>query len=145
MNRLAGCAGQWQGTSTLFLPDTAPENSDSILTVVPELNGRFIRLDYTWSQGGAPQHGSLLIGSHEACWIDTWHMTDRMMLCATEPGDGPAWSCRGSYAASPGPDWNWRIAITPDLPGKLRIVMTNIPPAEETGVMAVDAQYSRIG
>jgi len=144
MNRLAGCAGEWQGISTLFLPDATPEGSDSILAVAPVLNGRFIRLDYTWSQGGAPQHGSLLIGSHEACWIDTWHMSDRMMICAIEHGDGAAWSCRGSYAVPPGPDWHWRIAITPELPDKVRIVMTNILPGEETGMLAVDAVYSRV-
>ena len=144
MKLLSGCAGQWRGTSSLYLPDTAPEPSDSALTITPVLDGRFLRLDYTWSRGGAPQQGSLLIGLHEACWIDTWHMSDKMMICAIEPADGAAWVCRGSFAAPPGPDWHWRIAITPVSPDRLTLIMTSIPPDEETGTLAVDALYSRI-
>jgi hypothetical protein len=47
MNCLIGCAGQWRGTSTLFLPGAAPEISDSILNIAKLLDGKFARLDYT--------------------------------------------------------------------------------------------------
>jgi hypothetical protein len=51
-------------------------------------------------------------------------------------------SVRGSYAAPPGPDWGWRIEITPD--GRtLRIVMFNIWPDGSREDLAAEASYTR--
>jgi hypothetical protein len=52
-------------------------------------------------------------------------------------------SVRGSYAAPPGPDWGWRIEITPDNNRKLRIVMFNIQPDGQEA-LAVEASYNPI-
>jgi hypothetical protein len=53
-------------------------------------------------------------------------------------------SVRGTYAAPPGPDWGWRIDVTPD-GDKLRIEMHNVWPEEQGGKeeLAVEAVYGR--
>ena len=139
MKSLIEFAGKWRGTSTLHLPEVEPDASESELTITPVVGGRFLRLDYTWAQRGKAQEGSLLMGVDAACWVDTWHMSNKMMICALQ-GE---FSYLGSFAVPPGPDWGWRINLVPELPERLRIVMTNIAPGED-GDLAVDAVYSRI-
>ena len=56
------------------------------------------------------------------------------------PG-GPTLAVKGTYAAPPGPDWGWRIEITPD-EGTLRVVMFNIWP-EGKEALAVETVYTR--
>ena len=146
---LAALSGRWAGTSTLQDPNTGkPEASPSTLTVTPILGGRFVRLDYTWGYQGKPQEGSLLVGCDPAAgtvsghWIDTWHMGRGVLTCAGRTDD-PTLSLRGSYAAPPGPDWGWRIELTPSATA-IRLVMYNIWPAEQGGKedLAVEAEYA---
>ncbi len=142
------CVGQWSGKSTLYLPAKPPDVSESKLTVTPLLGGRFVRFDYTWTyhKDGAekPQQASLLLGAEQACWVDTWHMSERMLICTVAGGADGAWWCLGSFAAPPGPDWGWRIECTPHGSGGLRIVMYCIEPGQERGDLAVEAEYSRL-
>ena len=147
-DKLSACAGSWRGTNRLQDPHTnAPDDSPSSLVVTPVVGGTFVRLDYTWAYHGQPQEGSLLVGRDAntgevtAHWIDTWHMSDKVMACRGEAADG-ALSVRGSYAAPPGPDCGWRTSITPDDGGKLRIVMYNVTPDGQEEP-AVDAMYVR--
>ena len=147
---LASRAGTWQGASTLHDPNTkAPEDSSSIVTITPILAGRFVRLDYTWSYQGAPQEGSLLIGFDSnadtvtACWIDTWHMGHKAMICDGPKPDSATLCVRGSYELPPGPDWGWRIDIIAEPAGMLRIVMFNVWPGGAREDIAVQASYSR--
>lgn len=146
---LATLAGTWAGTSTLHDPHTGrPEPSDSALTVTPILGGRFVRLDYTWAHNGKPHEGSLLVGHDPAAgvttahWIDSWHMGRAVMAC-TGRADGVGLAVRGTYPAPPGPDWGWRIDLTPTAAG-LRLVMHNVFPAEQGGAeqVAVEADYA---
>lgn len=147
---LAACAGQWQGTSTLEDPHSGiADESPSTATVAPVLGGRFVRIDYTWSYGGKPQEGSLLLGYQPKLetatghWIDSFHNGDKVMVCAaTIPEDGP-FSVRGSYAAPPGPDWGWRIDVLPE-GDTLRIVHYNVWP-EGKEELAVESRYTRAG
>src|SRR4051794_39742749 len=89
-------AGNRRGSNPLQDPNTGePEESPSTVTVTPVLDGRFVRLDYTWGDRGKPQEGSLLIGfdpqSGEASghWIDTLHMGRKAMNClGATPDDG---------------------------------------------------------
>jgi hypothetical protein len=143
---LAALAGQWAGTSTLYDPHSGkPEASPSALTVTPVLGGRFVRLDYIWAYQGKPQEGSLLVGHDPATgttsghWIDTWHM-GRAALALT----GAGLTLRGTYPAPPGPDWGWRIDLTP-FAGGLRLTMHNVYPADLGGKeeIAVEADYTR--
>jgi len=149
LDALAACAGSWRGTNTLQDPhNNIAEDSVATATVTPVLGGRFVRLDYTWGYKDKPQEGSLLIGFDKqedtvtAHWIDTWHMSDKVMVCTGSSPSGPTYAVRGSYAAPPGPDWGWRIEITPDGGQALRLVMYNIWP-EGKEDLAVEATYTR--
>ena len=56
LDRLAACAGCWQGSNRLHDPRTgSPEDTESTLVVATLLGGKFIRVDYTWSYQGAAQ------------------------------------------------------------------------------------------
>lgn len=148
LETLKACAGSWRGTSTLHETPDKSEDSSSTATVTPILGGRFVRLDYTWGYQGAPQEGSLLIGYDKkagnvtAHWIDSWHMSNKVMACEGMAGDGDELSIRGSYAAPPGPDWGWRTTITADPRRALRMVMYNISPEGQED-LAVQASYTR--
>jgi hypothetical protein len=148
LDGLTACAGTWQGTSTLEDPHNGiADESASTATVTPLLGGRFVRIDYTWSYQEKPQEGSLLLGYQAKAetatghWIDSFHNSDKVMVCAgTVPAGGPL-SVRGSYAAPPGPDWGWRIDVLPD-GDTLRIVHYNVWP-EGKEELAVEARYTR--
>jgi Protein of unknown function (DUF1579) len=152
LDALSACAGSWHGKSTLQDPyNDIAEESQSGLTVTPVLGGRFVRMDYTWSYKEKPQEGSLLMGFDKgadkvtAHWIDSWHNSDKVMACTGPRPVGKAYSVRGSYAAPPGPDWGWRIDLTPEDGGTLRLVMFNVWPESEGGKeeLAVEAVYAR--
>lgn len=149
LERLIASAGTWQGASTLQDPgNIEPETTASTLTVTPLLDGRFVRLDYTWSYRGAPHAGSVLVGFQKKTatvsmhWIDSWHNSDTVMTLSGGAGSPSLLTSRGSYAAPPGPDWGWKIAVTPESDGVLRIVMYNISP-EGQEFLAVEGEYTR--
>ena len=149
LDKLAACAGTWSGTNSLSDPSmNVSDDSPSTIVVAPVLGGRFIRMDYTWSYKGDPQEGSLLIGCVSdagevtAQWIDSWHMGESVMSCHGMAGADGSLSVTGSYAAPPGPDWGWRIAVEPVDDSDLRLFMYNITPDVEEG-LAVHADYRR--
>ncbi len=148
LDGLAACAGRWQGTSTLQDPHAGiADESASTATVTPVLDGRFVRVDYTWGYQGQPQEGSLLIGLQKKAgtvtghWIDSFHNGDKVMACSGPASDDGTLTVRGSYAAPPGPDWGWRIDLTPG-GDTLRIVHHNVWP-EGKEELAVDSSYTR--
>jgi hypothetical protein len=147
LDGLAACAGRWHGTSTLQDPHADIEDeSPSTLSVTPMIGGRFVRIDYAWSYGGAPQEGALLIGyQHKAetvtaHWMDSFHNGETVMVCTGTPSADGTITVRGSYAAPTGPDWGWRIDITPG-GDALRIVHHNVWP-EGKEELAVDSRYT---
>ncbi len=129
--------------SQLRNPGAAVDVSGSALMVLPVLNGGFLRLDYTWSYRDLPQEGSLLLGIDSACWVDTWHISNKLMTCTAQATGISRWSCRGTYSAPPGPDWGWRIDIGMQSSERLRILMFNIWPAGEREELAVEANSSK--
>lgn len=140
-------AGRLEGKSVLQDPHSGqPEASASAVTVSPLLDGRFLRLDYTWAYQGKPQEGSLLLGyvkkeeTVSGHWIDSWHMGSQVMELSGKKPQGATVSLRGSYAAPPGPDWGWRIDLTRE-GNEVRLVMWNIWP-EGKEDLAVEATYS---
>jgi hypothetical protein len=149
LDALSACAGSWRGASILQDPHTRmAAESPSTAAVSPVPGGA--RLDYTRSYQGKPQQGSILFGTDGAAgaltakWIDTWHTGNQPMACSSPKPDGTTLSVRGTYAAPPGPDWGWRIDVTPG-GDKLRIVMYNVWPQEQGGKeeLAVEAVYER--
>jgi hypothetical protein len=148
LDGLAACAGQWQGTSTLEVPHAGvADESASTLAVTPMIGGRFVRIDYTWSYDGKPQEGALIVGFQRkagvvtAHWMDSFHNGENVMVCTGTPSDDGILSVRGSYAAPTGPDWGWRIDVTPGAE-MLRIVHHNVWP-EGKEELAVDSRYTR--
>jgi len=149
LEKLAECACGSTGTNRLSDPSmNVSDDSPSTAELTPLLDGKFIRLDYTWAYEGAAQEGSLLIGYESAPaivtahWVDTWHMGEAVMSCKGTAEDDGSVVVLGSYAAPPGPDWGWRIVLQPVDGTTLRLVMYNITPDGEEE-LAVEADYRR--
>lgn len=149
LDELLSLAGKWNGTYRLIVVPTDPARvSPSTASVSPVAGRRFARLDYEWDYEGKPQDGSLLVGHEKergvvtAVWVDSWHMSNKFMVCEGAADARGAIEVRGFYAAPPGPDWGWRTVVGPGADGKLRMVMYNVSPdgAED---LAVEAVYTR--
>jgi hypothetical protein len=146
---LLSLAGKWVGTYRLTVePTERTRVSRSKASVVPVAGARFLRLDYDWEDKGQPQDGSLLVGYEKergvvtAVWVDSWHMSNKVMVCEGEAGPGGSVEVEGSYAAPPGPDWGWRTVFGPGPDGTLRLLMYNVSP-DEKEELAVEAVYAR--
>ena len=142
-------AGTWHATYKLRDPGNSLScDSESRATVTPMLAGRFVRLDYTWAFRDAPQEGSLLVGCDPAtgvvtlAWIDSFHNSERMMICTGAVDRDGTLDVRGAYAAPPGPDWGWRTRLSAE-GDRLSMVMFNVSPDGQED-LAVDAQYLRM-
>jgi Protein of unknown function (DUF1579) len=142
--------GTWAGNNLLRTSWlTPPEHqSPSNLSVTPVAKGKFLAFTDTWSHEDVSQEGLIILGYDKqqdvatAAWVDSWHMSSKIMSYQGTIDEQGLIDLRGSYEAPPGPDWGWRIVITP-APGKeLLIVMYNCSPegAEE---LAVQAEYKR--
>ncbi|MGQ0600226.1 MAG: DUF1579 family protein [Anaerolineales bacterium] len=146
----ASLIGNWAGTNILYaswLPD--PERpSHSSLSVAPAAKGNFLTFTYTWIFEEALQEGLLIVGNNNeqevatAAWVDSWHMSNKIMLCTGSVDQQGVITVQGSYEAPPGPDWGWRITITPVSGAELRLVMHNLSP-EGKDELAVQANYTR--
>jgi Protein of unknown function (DUF1579) len=143
--------GDWTGNNLLRLSWVNPPDSlsPSDLKVATVARGKFLTFTYTWNHEGVPQEGLILLGHDQgdsaatAAWVDSWHMSAKVMSCRGAIDEQGEVNLRGSYEAPPGPDWGWRIVITPDAARELRLVMFNCSPegAEE---LAVRADYRRV-
>jgi hypothetical protein len=144
-------SGKWTGKNLLrlsWLP--SPDHmSLSDLTVSRAAKGKFLMFTYSWHHEEIPQEGVIIVGYDEkqnlatAAWIDSWHMSDKVMLCRGTINEKGIIDTRGSYEAPPGPDWGWRIIITPHSSNELKIIMYNCSP-EGVEELAVKAEYKRI-
>jgi cytidine deaminase len=146
---LRDLVGEWTGTNRLWLtPDDPVRESDSTASVTLEAHGACAIIKVTWAEEGQPQEGVLVVrtqtepGDVDVVWMDSWHMSDRFMLCRAENEDPDSLSVLGSYAAPPGPDWGWRIVLRAGGPDAFGILMTNITPQGQE-VPAVEATYVR--
>ena len=118
----------------------------AIITLAAQ--SRFLSIQYNWSDSDQPQDGLLIVSHAEslqtvhAVWIDSWHMGDLFMWLKGNLTTADSVSVQGSYAASPGPDWGWRIDIETGASDRFRGVMYNISPEGEQA-LAVEANYTR--
>ncbi len=142
--------GDWTGSNLLRLSWLTPSDyhSPSVLSVKPIAKGKFLNFTYTWSHEEVSQEGVILLGYDAqqevatAAWVDSWHMSSKIMACKGKIDPPGVINIRGAYEAPPGPDWGWRIVITPKSGKELQIVMYNISP-EGAEDLAVQADYHR--
>jgi hypothetical protein len=144
--------GRWSGSNRLWLAPGEPvRESGTTLDVALTGLGQFATFQYTWAWEGKTQEGLLLVGGDptsgaaQAAWVDSFHTQGTIMTFRGKVMEGGGMQVEGSYPAPPGPDWGWRIEILPqEAAEKFRLVMYNIPPGSEP-LLAVEAQYTRLG
>ncbi len=142
--------GNWAGSNLLRLSWLTPSDfhSPSRMSVKHVAKGKFLTFTYTWNHEDVAHEGVILLGYDEkqkmatAAWVDSWHMSSKIMACEGAIDSQGAIDIRGSYEAPPGPDWGWRIVITPKSGKELQLVMYNISP-EGVEDLAVQADYKR--
>lgn len=150
LDALAALSGSWRATYELRGDPSFEADSASTAAITPILDGRFVRIDYTWSEKGQPQEGSLTVGcdrkTGEAtiAWVDTWHNGDRFMISEGRLAEDGAIDVRGAYPPGPWePGWTWRTRIEPSGDGSAwAMVMLNVMP-DGTELPAVNARYQR--
>lgn len=146
---LSQLIGKWQGTNQLWLfPGDPVRLSHSLAEIRAISHDQFTELRYTWAEDGQPQEGQIILGQPsdstqvKAVWLDTWHMAHQFMVCEGEIDENGAIWVKGSYAAPPGPDWGWKIALVPEGQDAFRFLMYNITPEGEE-FLAVEVAYTR--
>lgn len=148
LDRLTALAGDWRATYQLRGDPSFETDSPTEATITPMLDGRFARIDYTWIESGTRQEGSLVIGYEPepkvatVAWMDTWHNSDRMMVCTGSLTADGGVDVRGTYPAGMGADdWAWRTVISPR-DDAWTLTMFNVEPGGEES-LAVNAEYER--
>jgi hypothetical protein len=142
--------GEWSGSNRVWLSPGAPaRESETSATIELAAGDGFALIKYAWQDEGTPQDGLLLVriapdaSPPDMVWIDSWHTGGKFMDFPGEEGPDDRLSARGSYQAPPGPDWGWRVAISTEPNGTLRIQMDNITPdGQET--LAVETLFTRV-
>lgn len=144
---ISALVGRWQGTNRLWLDPDEPAD-ESAATAVLDLTaeGKIATLEYTWAYDGEPQQGFLMFSQLKektaAAWADSWHNHDGIMqMKGAAEASSELW-VKGSYAAPPGPDWGWRLALHPDSDDQFRLIMHNISPEGEE-MLAVEVVFTR--
>lgn len=141
--------GEWSGTKNLYLSgQPEPDHqSESRLRVRPVAIGRGLELNYDWSHEGQPQAGAMLLvpaaESANAGWVDSWHQSSSLMHLSGTVDQAGKISLLGSFSVGSGPDWGWRIELTPLGDKGLRLQMFNINPASQQADLGVSIEYRR--
>jgi lactoylglutathione lyase len=138
--------GAFAGSTQLWLdPAAAAELSPSTATLASRAGGVAFELAYEWSFRGRAAAGLLTAhvnasGRARASWTDSWHLHDALMACEGT-ADASSLSVSGAYAAPPGPDWGWRVALRPIGADGVRLEMFNrAPDGSESPAVACDYQ-----
>jgi hypothetical protein len=143
--------GAWTGNNQLRLSWLTPQDysSASDLLVGQAAKGNFLTFTYTWNHENVSHEGLLVLGHDQnqgiatAAWVDSWHMSSKIMSCQGTLAQQGTIDLRGSYEAPPGPDWGWRIVITSPSDNDLQIIMYNCTP-EGLEELVVQADYKRV-
>jgi hypothetical protein len=131
---LVALAGRWTGVNLVWLnPDAEPRRSEAYADISVEAEGQSLSVRYQWDDRGAAQSGILVLVSDagsdalEAAWTDSWHYAHQLMPCRGAYSETDA-SVHGTYAAPPGADWGWRIALEATANDACALRMFNISP-----------------
>lgn len=146
---LATLAGRWSGDNAVWLePGAEPLRSTATAVVSLEAEGQALCMRYDWAEGGKPQSGILMLSGDArlaawaGSWTDSWHLAHQLMDCRGS-GDGTSIAVRGTYAAPPGPDWGWRLALEAGNADECTLRMYNITPAGHEA-LAVEMRLTRL-
>lgn len=147
--RLTDFAGEWTGTTTLYLmPDDPGDTSQTRAVIAPAAGGTFLTIAYTWSRQGKPHDGVLLVRNaaevtdDDMVWVDSFHTERKFLYFSGRSGAAKSVVGYTTYPAPSGPDWGWRITVSAPSPDVLRILMHNITPDGQEAI-AVDSRYQR--
>ncbi|GIG59012.1 hypothetical protein Lfu02_33840 [Longispora fulva] len=153
---LAPFVGDWQGVNRLRLMPTEEYRESDAGATVSVTAGEFVTVAYTWSEGGKPQNGLMLLGGKAApageapnpeeaagpgeaadgpgeatvVWVDSWHTGPTWMTLSGPVGEDGVVRLTGYYPAPTGPDWGWQIHIDPGHGDGGVITMHNMVPGE---------------
>ncbi|WP_315096670.1 DUF1579 family protein [uncultured Cellulomonas sp.] len=133
VDHLAPLQGSWRGTNLLRLMPDDEYQSSAATASVGVTAVRFGSIAYTWSDGGSPQDGLLLLAGDatadgaSAVWVDSFHTGPSWMTFSGGVVDGVL-RLVGSYPAPPGPDWGWEIHVRPQ---DAVLTMHNVVPGHE--------------
>ena len=143
--------GEWSGKNLLRLSWLNPSDhfSASNLIVTTITKGKFLSFTYTWEYENVSQEGLIIVGydSKEevatAVYIDSWHMSSKVMSCQGTISQQGIIELRGAYQVPSSPDWGWKIVISVSSDEELQIEMYNCSPEGEED-LAVRAEYKRV-
>jgi hypothetical protein len=130
---LATHAGEWTGTNGFrLMPADELAAGPAAATVRLGAGGHLTSLAYEWVHPeDGPQDGVLLLWAGEgdvvhAVWGDSWHQQpEARALSGTS--NGSVIELEAGY----GGGWRWRIAVEATDPAQLRVVMSNVVPADQ--------------
>lgn len=147
---LGSLVGKWKGKNSLYLSwvEESPFVSESNAAVAFSAQGKFLKIEYDWIYEEKTQDGLILLGtdktteSIKAFWIDSWHMSDKLMISEGKQDANGAISLKGFYQVPEHPDWGWRTVIESETPNSFKITMYNVSP-EGAEDLAVEVIFER--
>ncbi|MBS0661455.1 MAG: DUF1579 family protein [Verrucomicrobia bacterium] len=142
--------GTWSGTKQVFFGEgSEPVSSEVSLWAESGAGGAALLVEYDWTYEENPVGGTLLAIVNEDLeasggWADGFHMSNSVMSLAGHAEKDGRILLKGTYSAGEGPEWGWRIELTPPEGEKMVLQMFNIMPGPDGGEeLAVRMELTR--